>query len=95
MEGPSGGHPLGGRAPSAPGGLDSALLDEVQIVSGWMRQKTREGRDRQFPEAGPACGPGGAAGELAGTGADRPGATGSMKGESSETALGTLTAKEA
>jgi excinuclease UvrABC nuclease subunit len=32
--------------------LNSALLDEIQIVSTWMRQKTREGAYWQFPATG-------------------------------------------
>ncbi len=33
--------------------LDSAALDEVQIISGWMKQKTREGYCVDLPEETP------------------------------------------
>ena len=29
--------------------IDSAMLDEIQIVSAWMKQKTRQGAYWQFP----------------------------------------------
>ncbi|HEU4753819.1 MAG TPA: GIY-YIG nuclease family protein, partial [Armatimonadota bacterium] len=32
--------------------IDSALLDEIQIVTGWMKQKTREGDYWRFPAGG-------------------------------------------
>lgn len=37
------------RDPDEKEGIDSALLDEIQIVTAWMKQKTREGEYWSFP----------------------------------------------